>query len=241
MEAIKTKNLNKTFRDKVAVNGLDLTIREGELYSLLGVNGAGKTTTIRMLTCLSRPTSGEVSIFGYDIKKERGMVKRLIGVSPQETSVAPNLTVRENLQFFADLTLPKEERKAAVDELLSKFGLDEFEHKKAKLLSGGWARRLSIAMALVGKPKVVFLDEPTLGLDVIARRKLWEIVRGLKGKVTILLTTHYMEEAEALSDRVGILAQGKLYMEGTVDEIMAKTNTPSLEEAFIAVTNEVEA
>lgn len=241
MEAIRTKNLNKTFKDKVAVDGLDLTVHEGELYTLLGVNGAGKTTTIRMLTCLARPTSGEAYLCGHSVTTEAEAVKRLIGVSPQETSVAPNLTVRENLQFFADLTLPKEERVEAVENMLDLFKLREFEGKKAKLLSGGWQRQLSIAMSLIGKPKVLFLDEPTLGLDVLARRRLWAVIEKLKGNMTILLTTHYMEEAETLSDRVGILAKGKLYLEGTVDELKAQKNAKNLEDVFVSVTMEVEA
>ncbi|MBO5526048.1 MAG: ABC transporter ATP-binding protein [Clostridia bacterium] len=240
MEAIQTKNLNKTFKDKVAVDGLNLTVHRGELYTLLGVNGAGKTTAIRMLTCLARPTSGEAKVCGYDVISEREKVKERIGVSPQETSVAPNLTVKENLRFFADLTLPKAEREKAVGEMIELFRLGEFEKKKAKLLSGGWQRQLSIAMALIGKPQVLFLDEPTLGLDVIARRRLWEVVQSLKGKMTILLTTHYMEEAEVLSDRVGVLARGKLYTEGTVEEIETRTNSNSLEEAFVAITKEAE-
>ena len=200
--AIKTENLIKRYKDKTAVAGLTLTVNEGELIALLGVNGAGKTTTVKMLTCLTRPTEGKAEIMGCDIIRDSENVKRLVGVSPQDTSVAENLTVKENLEFMAEIYLPKEKAAAAVEKTIRAFSLEEFRNKKAKLLSGGWKRKLSIAMAIIGEPKVLFLDEPTLGLDVLARRQLWREIEALKKDMTIVLTTHYMEEAQALADRI---------------------------------------
>ena len=200
--AIKTENLIKRYKDKTAVAGLTLTVNEGELIALLGVNGAGKTTTVKMLTCLTRPTEGKAEIMGCDIIRDSENVKRLVGVSPQDTSVAENLTVKENLEFMAEIYLPKEKAAAAVEKTIMAFSLEEFRNKKAKLLSGGWKRKLSIAMAIIGEPKVLFLDEPTLGLDVLARRQLWREIEALKKDMTIVLTTHYMEEAQALADRI---------------------------------------
>ncbi len=232
MNAIQTTNLCKDYRGFSAVSDLNLTIHEGELFALLGVNGAGKTTTIKMLSCLTRPTSGTAVILGKDILTDTQAVKSCIAASPQETAVAPNLTVRENLELIAGIygiANPKE----AADETLREFHLEEIAAKRAKKLSGGWQRRLSIAMALISHPKILFLDEPTLGLDVLARRELWQTIRGLKGKVTIILTTHYLEEAEALSDRVGILAGGRLTAVGTSQELIDQSGCGSFEDAFI--------
>ena len=233
--AIKTEGLTKAYKDKVAVDSLTLTVNEGELIALLGVNGAGKTTTVRMLTCLTNPTSGRAEILGHDVVSERDLVKSLVGVSPQETSVAGNLTVRENLEFIAALYLPKDKIKAAVDRTLDVFGLREFETKKAKLLSGGNMRKISIAMATIGGPKILFLDEPTLGLDVLARRQLWKEIEALKKDTTIILTTHYMEEAQALADRIVILTEGKVRAVGTLDELEAMTGRKGLEEVFVSI------
>ena len=239
MNAIQTKALCKKYKDKTAVKNLDLTIREGELYALLGVNGAGKSTTIKMLSTLTPPTSGEAYVLGNSVTKNAAKVKEVINVSPQETAVAAKLSVRENLEFIAKIYgANKKEARAKADEMIEKFGMEDITRQKAGTLSGGWQRRLSIAMALITEPKVLFLDEPTLGLDVLARRELWHVIEKLKGKITIILTTHYLEEAEALSDRIGIMAKGELKAEGTAAELKAKAGTDDFEEAFIRIAEE---
>lgn len=236
MEAIKTIDLTKKYKDLTAVDKLNLTIESGELFSLLGVNGAGKTTTIKMLSCLTKPTSGDALLDGKSIVNESKAVKEIIAVSPQETAVAPNLTVKENLELMAGVHgFSKDQSKERVTTLIEQFGLGEITDKKAGKLSGGWQRRLSIAMALICEPKILFLDEPTLGLDVLARSELWDMIRTLKGKITIILTTHYMEEAEALSDHVAIMRSGKLLLVGTVDEIKKEAGTDKFDEAFVRI------
>lgn len=233
---IEIKGLRKEFGSKVAVNALDLRIPEGSLYALLGVNGAGKTTTIRMLTGLTKPTAGEAYVMGRSISDELDEVKRLVNISPQETSVAPNLTVRENLEFIAGIYgFDKAKTVERVREMLVQFSMEEVEHQKAKTLSGGWQRKLNIAMALITEPKVLFLDEPTLGIDVLARRELWRKIEALKGKITIVLTTHYMEEAENLADEIAIMAKGELMAVGSPEELMRRTESKSLEDAFIKI------
>ena len=239
MHAIKTMNLVKHYKNVRAVDGLDLEIGRGELFSLLGVNGAGKTTTIKMLTGLTRPTAGDALVGGFSITKEPERVKALLGVSPQETAVAPNLTVEENLAFVCGIHgFSKEKTKMKIAELTVKFNLEPVLNRKAAKLSGGWQRRVSIAMALISQPEILFLDEPTLGLDVIARSELWDLIRELKGKVTIILTTHYMEEAETLSDRIGIMAEGRLLAVGTPEELKQRANADDFESAFIAIVKE---
>lgn len=236
MEAIKADNLTKKYKDVTAVDALNLTVEQGELFSLLGVNGAGKTTTIKMLTCLTRADHGDAFLLGRSIVSDAPGVKELIGVSPQETAVAPNLTVKENLELMCGIHgFSRERQREKTEELSLQFDLSSVLNKKAGKLSGGWQRRLSIAMALIGEPRILFLDEPTLGLDVLARSDLWGIIRSLKGKITILLTTHYMEEAQALSDRIGILKDGRLLALGTAEEFMKQTKTERFEEAFIAI------
>lgn len=238
MHAIEIKSLRKEYKDLVAVKDLSLTIEEGELFSLLGVNGAGKTTTIKMLSTLTRPTSGDALIYGKSILHHPEEVKGLVDVSMQETAVARKLTVKENIDFYAELNgLTDAEKKDATEEIYDAFGLAEVRNKQASKLSGGWQRKLSIALALVTRPKVLFLDEPTLGLDVLARRDLWRLISGLKGKMTIILTTHYMEEAEALSDRIGIMNKGTLSFVGTKEELYASTGKDSVEDAFIEVVS----
>ena len=239
MYAIQTRSLVKQYRKLTAVDGLDLNIRRGELFSLLGVNGAGKTTTIKMLTCLTRPTRGDASVGGYSIKDDPNRVKALIGVSPQETAVAPNLTVTENLELICGIHgFTKEKTQAKIRELSEKFSLDSVMGRKAGKLSGGWQRRVSIAMALISEPQILFLDEPTLGLDVIAKHELWDLIQSLKGNITIIMTTHYMEEAAALSDRIGIMKEGKLLAVGTVDELNRHAGTDNFESAFITIVKE---
>lgn len=239
MLAIKTEKLTKTYKDKTVVRELDLSVEEGEMYALLGVNGAGKSTTIKMLSCLIRPTSGDATILSDSIVSEGTKVKQIISVSPQETSVAPNLTVKENLEFIAGIFgFNKAQAKAKTQQLIADFDMQEIENSRAKTLSGGWQRRLSIAMALISEPKVIFLDEPTLGLDVLARRDLWKQIEKLKGKITIILTTHYLEEAESLSDRIGIMAKGVLKAQGTAEELKALAKTDDFEEAFVRITGD---
>lgn len=236
MEAIKTKGLTKKYKDLTAVDSIDLTVQEGELFALLGVNGAGKTTTIKMLSCLTKPTGGDASLLGSSITENTSEVKKIIGVSPQETAVAPNLTVRENLRLMCGVHgFSGDKTKQKVTELTEQFDLSQIAGKKAGKLSGGWQRRLSIAMALISEPKILFLDEPTLGLDVLARSDLWDTIRALKGKITIILTTHYMEEAEALSDRIGIMKSGRLLALGTAEELKHRAGTDKFEDAFIAI------
>ena len=241
MLAIKTIDLVKRYKDLTAVDKLNLEIQQGELFSLLGVNGAGKTTVIKMLSCLTRPTDGDAVVGGHSVKKEPEQVKRIIGVLPQETAVAPNLSVEENLQLICGIHgFSKEQTQAKIRELSDQFDLQSVLSKKAGKLSGGWQRRVSIAMALISQPKVLFLDEPTLGLDVIARSDLWNVIRSLKGNVTIILTTHYMEEAEALSDRIGIMQNGRLLVVGSAQELMDATTTDRFEKAFISIVKGAE-
>ncbi len=236
MPAIETEKLRKEYKDITAVDGLDLRVEQGELFALLGVNGAGKTTTIKMLSCLCRPTSGDAFLNGKSIVHDAAAVKAVIGVSPQETAVAPNLTVKENLKLMCGVHgFFREKQAEKTAELSTQFGLDCVLKKKAGKLSGGWQRRLSIAMALISEPQILFLDEPTLGLDVLARSDLWDAIRALKGEITIVLTTHYMEEAEALSDRIGIMKDGKLLMVGTAEELKRAAGKDKFEEAFVAI------
>lgn len=236
MNAISAKKLTKKYKDLTAVDDLNLTVEQGELFSLLGVNGAGKTTTIKMLSCLTKPSSGDAFLNGNSIVSDTAAVKGIIGVSPQETAVAPNLTVKENLALMCGVHgFSKDKKKDKIEELSLQFGLEQILGKKAGKLSGGWQRRLSIAMALIGEPEILFLDEPTLGLDVIARSDLWDTIRSLKGTITMILTTHYMEEAEALSDRIGIMKDGKLLALGTAEALKEKTGKEKFEDAFVAI------
>ena len=236
--AIVTNGLIKRYKDKTAVDGISITVEEGKLVALLGVNGAGKTTTIRMLTCLSKPTAGTAQVLGHDVVKEADEVKKLVGISTQDTAVAENLTVRENLEFMASLYLDKNRIDGAVEKAIEAFGLEEFRNKKAKHLSGGWKRKLSIAMAIIGEPKILFLDEPTLGLDVLARRQLWTEIEEIKKHMTIVLTTHYMEEAEALADEIFVMIDGKVAADGTLSELEARTGKKGLEEVFVKIAEE---
>ena len=236
MSAIKIEGLTKRYRNIVAVDDLHLTIEDGELFSLLGVNGAGKTTTIKMLSCLTSPDGGDAYIHGKSIIKESAEVRTMIAVSPQETAVASGLSVRENLELICGVYgFTAERREQKISELSDRLGLREVINRKAGKLSGGWQRRLSIAMALISEPRILFLDEPTLGLDVIARSELWDIIRSLRGKVTIILTTHYMEEAEALSDRIAIMKNGRLLVCDTSEKIKALASADSIEEAFVRI------
>lgn len=236
MKAVEVKNLTKKYRTKTAVDGINFSVEEGELFALLGVNGAGKTTTIRMMSCLSTATSGEVYICGHNCSSETDEVKKIIGISPQETSVAENLTVRENLEFIVSVYgYDKDRIKSRTEEMIRLFNMGEVENFRAKTLSGGWKRKLSIAMSLISEPKVLFLDEPTVALDVLARRELWTVIESLKGKVTVILTTHYMEEAEQLSDRIAIMIDGKISAVGTLAEIEKISGKKGLEDSFVEI------
>lgn len=236
MEAIKTVDLTKKYKDLTAVDTLNLTVERGELFSLLGVNGAGKTTTIKMLSCLIKPTSGDALLLSKSVKSESQYIKQKTNISPQETAIAPNLSVQENLELIAGIYgQNRAAAKRSTQDMAQKFGLVEVLKKKTKNLSGGMQRRLSIAMALISNPEILFLDEPTLGLDVLARRELWTIIQALKGNVTMVLTTHYLEEVEVLSDRIGVMVSGKLIAVGTVSELTAQTGTHNLEDAFVAL------
>ena len=241
MEAIKIEGLTKKYKEVVAVDNLSLTVYEGEIFSLLGVNGAGKTTTIKMLSCLTKPTDGDAFLLGSSILTESNAVKSKIAVSPQETAVAPGLSVKENLELICGVHgFDKEKKNKKIEELTALLGLNSVIKRKAGKLSGGWQRRLSIAMALISEPKILFLDEPTLGLDVLARSDLWDIIRELKNKATIILTTHYMEEAEALSSRVAIMKDGKLIECDTPEKIKEKSGTDKFEDAFVKIVRGAE-
>ena len=236
MDAIRIENLRKTYKDVVAVDNLSLTVQQGELFSLLGVNGAGKTTTIKMLSCLTQPTSGDALLNGHSIRTDCAAVKSIIAVSPQETAVAPGLSVAENLELMCGVHgFSKEKRAVKMQEITDLLSLAPVLKRKAGKLSGGWQRRLSIAMALISEPEILFLDEPTLGLDVLARSELWDLILSLKGRVTVILTTHYMEEAEALSDRIAIMAGGKLLVCDTAENIKKAADTDNFEQAFIRI------
>lgn len=241
MQAIKTTALVKQYRDVTAVDRLDLEVPQGSLFALLGVNGAGKSTCIKMLSCLTQPTSGEAWVGGYSITRESAQVKRIIGVSPQETAVAPNLTVGENLALICDVYgFSGEKTREQIQAVSDQLALGSVLHRRAGKLSGGWQRRVSIAMALISQPQILFLDEPTLGLDVLARHDLWDVIRGLKGSITIILTTHYMEEAQALSDRIGILKNGRLLAVGTAAELTDRAAAADFEDAFISIVKEAD-
>lgn len=240
MNAIETTNITKIYGDETVIHDVSLTIKQGELFSLLGVNGAGKSTLIKMLSCLLKPTSGSASVLGYDVIKDADQVKNIIAVSPQETAIAPNLTVYENLELMAGIHgFSKKERVQKVTEIMHTFSLTPYKKKRSKTLSGGWKRRLSIAMALISEPKILFLDEPTLGLDILARRELWTVIKKLKGHITIILTTHYLEEAESLADCICILKHGEIKALGKAEELIAQTSTTSFEDAFITLVEEV--
>lgn len=239
MQAIKIMGIHKRYKNLTAVEMLDLEIRQGELFSLLGVNGAGKSTVIKMLSCLTKPTKGDALVGGYSVVREPNRVKSLIGVSPQETAVAPNLSVEENLEMICGIHgFSGEKTKVKISSLAAQFDLGPVLHRRAGKLSGGWQRRVSIAMALISEPQILFLDEPTLGLDVMARHELWNMIRSMKGSMTIILTTHYLEEAAALSDRIGILKSGRLRAVGTVEELKNMTGAGDFEGAFIAIAKE---
>lgn len=238
MLAIKTKALTKKYKSKTVVDGLNLTVEEGELFALLGVNGAGKTTTIRMLTCLAKPSGGECSVCGHNCVSDSAAVKELVGISPQDTAVAENLTVRENLELMCGIYgFLREKAQSRINEMIELFNMQDVENSRAKTLSGGWKRKLSIAMALISEPKLLFLDEPTLGLDVIARRELWKVIRELKERITIILTTHYMEEAENLADHIAVMIGGHMAALGTLSELEQQTCESGLEDVFVKITD----
>lgn len=231
MNIITISNVSKNYKTKKALNNVSLEIKSGELFGLLGVNGAGKTTLIKILCGLTKKSDGTITINNLDLDNDLNKIKEIIDISPQETSVANNLTVRENLEFFANIY--NNNNSETLNEIINVFNLQDVLNQRAKTLSGGYKRKLSIAIALVSKPKILFLDEPTLGLDVFARRELWKIINKLKNNITIILTSHYLEEIEFLCDRVGILSKGKILKVGTIEEIKKTTNKNSFEDAFV--------
>ena len=240
MDAIRIEGLTKRYKDIVAVDNLSLTIKEGELFALLGVNGAGKTTTVKILSCLTLPSEGNAYLLGKSVVNDASAVKSFIALSPQETAIAKGLSVYENLELICGAYgIESAKKKVKIKEITELLGLESVISRKAGKLSGGWQRRLSIAMALIGEPKILFLDEPTLGLDVISRSELWDLIRSLKGRVTVILTTHYMEEAESLSDRIGIMKDGRLLICDTAEKIKAAAGTEKFEEAFIRIVKGV--
>jgi ABC-2 type transport system ATP-binding protein len=239
MAIIQTQNLTKKFGETTALNGVNLSIEEGELFGLLGVNGAGKTTLIRTLCGLTKPTAGDAFILGDSILGDMSRIKRAIALSPQETSVAPNLTVSENLAFFAAIYgYDAAQTRERVDQFIADFGFEEIASKRVKTLSGGWQRRLSLAIALISDPQIIFMDEPTLGLDVLARRELWQTIKKLKGKVTVIITSHYLEEIESLCDRVAIMVKGNVLTCSTVEEIKKQSGENNFEDAFVKIAGE---
>ena len=238
-KAIVVTGLSRQYPDKTAVDNISFSVDKGSIFSLLGVNGAGKTTTIKMLCGLTRPTGGEAYVLSHNIHTELDEVKKLVNISPQDTSVASRLTVRENLEFIAGIYgAGRKKQREKADEMIQYFHLQEVADRRAKVLSGGWQRKLSIAMALITEPQIIFLDEPTLGLDVLARRELWEVIRRMKEKSTIILTTHYMEEAESLSDKVAVMVDGQIKAMGSVKELKEQTGADNLEEAFVRIAQE---
>lgn len=242
MNAVELRSLTKLYGGRAAVDAVSLEIAQGEFFSLLGVNGAGKSTTIKMLSGVLRPDGGDALIMGASILTELQKVKPVINVSPQETAVAPNLSVRENLELISGIYgSGRQAAKAAAEEIMGQFGLEKVREQKAGTLSGGWQRRLSIAMALITGPEVLFLDEPTLGLDVLARRELWKEIGALRGSVTVVLTTHYLEEAEALSDRIAIMSEGRIRALGTAGELKKLAGKENFEDAFVALASGGEA
>ena len=236
MDAIRVENLVKRYKEVTAVDGLNLTVQQGELFALLGVNGAGKTTTIKMLSCLTKPDEGDAWLLGSSIRSDAAEVKKAIAVSPQETAVAPGLSVKENLELMCGVHgISREKQADRIRKITDLLGLETVLNRRAGKLSGGWQRRLSIAMALISQPQILFLDEPTLGLDVLARAELWDLIRSLKGKITIILTTHYMEEAEALSDRIAIMKEGRLIACDTARALKEMAGAERFEDAFIRI------
>lgn len=243
--ALEVNNVTKIFRSRrrtlTAVDGVSFTVNAGEVFGLLGVNGAGKSTSIKMCTGLLDPDSGEISVYGHDVVKDRGSAKSLLNVSPQETAVAPTLTVRENLEFIAQIYgADKPTAVQSARDMMEKLKLADRANDRACKLSGGLMRRLSVGMALITKPKLVFLDEPTLGLDVLSRRELWKYVRQIGDGAAVVLTTHYLEEAQAMCDRIAIMSKGKIVAVGTADELIKLSGAASFEEAFISLAGECE-
>ncbi len=239
MTEIKLSSLTKRYKDITAVDSLSLEIEKGELFGLLGVNGAGKTTTIKMLSTLTAPTSGDAEIAGFSILGDKQKIRERIAISPQETAVAENLTARENLKMMAGIYgMDKDAAEKKIVELRDALSLGKVMDKRLKKLSGGYKRRVSIAMALINSPSVLFLDEPTLGLDVIARAELWDAIKAIKGELTIILTTHYLEEAQEMCDRLAVMKDGRLITVGTADEIMKEAGVDDFETAFVKLVKE---
>lgn len=241
MKAIETYKLSKSFNDIQAVNAIDLEVEEGEVFGLLGLNGAGKTTTIKILSGLLKPTSGEAIILGYDLNQNLEKIKEIINVAHQESAVANNLTVKENLMFIGEIYgMERSILIKRLNEIVQQIGLSDFLNRKVGKLSGGMKRRVSIGMALITNPKILFLDEPTVGLDIISRRELWQVIKELRKKTTVILTTHYLEEAEALCDNIAIMVAGNVAAIGTAEKLIEQSNSKNFEDAFIKIATKGE-
>lgn len=240
--AIKLEKVTKTYQSKIAVKDISFEVKQGELFALLGINGAGKTTLIRIISCLTKPSAGDVFVLGHSVLSNPQQVKRSISVSPQETAIAPNLTVRENLALIAAAhNFAAKKSREKINEMMILFELKSIEHQKSKTLSGGWKRRLSIAMAFISEPRIIFLDEPTLGLDILARHALWKVIEKIKDHTTIILTTHYLEEVQSLADRVCIMKDGQVQSIGTIEKLLQQTKTNRFEDAFINIVSSAES
>jgi len=229
--AIVVEGLERTFDDVLAVQGVDLVVEEGEIYGFLGPNGAGKTTTVRMLTTLLLPTGGRASVAGHDVEREARQVRASIGVALQEAALDPLMTGRELIRLQATLQgLPSAEGKRRADGLLDRVGLADAADRRVGGYSGGMQRRLDLAAALVHEPRVLFLDEPTTGLDPVSRKTIWEEVRALNDEgTTVFLTTQYLEEADQLADNVGIIDNGRIVAEGTPESLKAEMGNPHIQ------------
>ena len=236
--AIIVENVTKRFETVTALDSLNLEIKWGELFGLLGPNGAGKTTLLNILSTLLRPTDGDAQVGGFDVEHDSANVRKIIGVCPQEPAYYGHLTGRENIELFGTFhDMPKDILRARIDELIKKIGMEDHADRKAKEYSGGMVRRVSTLMALVHGPKVALLDEPTVAMDPVSRRAVWDFIKELKQNgMAIVLTTHYMEEAEYLCDRVGIIDEGHLIALGTPNELMQEHQAKDLEEVFIKLT-----
>ena len=232
---IEIKNVTKKFGKFTALDGVTLTINDNECFTILGFNGAGKTTLINILTTVLPKTSGDVIINGFVLGKDNYEIKKIVNVSPQEIAVCKNLTVKENFELIANL-YQIEDKESSINNAINNFGLSEKKDVLAKKLSGGQLKRLSIALAVITNPKILFLDEPTLGLDIKARQKLWDTITALKSKMTIFLTTHYLEEVEKLTDKIAVISKGQIKATGTLSELLEKTQTSTLQDAFLKLT-----
>lgn len=237
MITISVEDLRKSYKEKEVLKGISFTVNEGEIFSLLGPNGAGKTTTIKILSCVSKPDNGKIEILNMKVPDECDKIRKIVGIVPQDFQGFSDLSVKENIEYFVNIYGGD---KSQVNDVIEELNLEDYKNTKFKKLSGGLKRRVAIACALVGDPKVIYLDEPTVGLDPKARRNVWDIMKKLKDrKLTILLTTHYLDEAQKLSDRIAIIYSGKILRLSTPDDLMKEFEKPTLEEAYLALLESI--